>query len=798
MINTNYNSSFPDQVVPEAEKATQEYGLAVARAIENEWFANDRGVYDRFNTNYNNFHRLRLYARGEQSVQKYKDELSINGDLSYLNLDWKPVPVIPKFVDILVNGISQRNYELTAYAQDPTSVKKRTEYAESIIADINAAKYIEAVKKATGKDVSRGPKGKNVPTAKEDIEAHMQFDYKQAVEVSQEEAINYILDKNKYDLIRKRLNYDLTVLGIACAKTCFNESEGVKIEYVDPANLVHSYSEDPYFQDLYYVGEVKYLSIPELKKQFPDLTNEDIKDLQKYRGSSQYTRTYNGKYDDHTVQVLYFDYKTYTNQVFKIKKTDKGFEKALEKQDTFLEAPDTDNFKKAHRAIEVLYSGAKVLGRDKLLSWGMAKNMTRPEADITKVNMNYSLVAPRMYKGRVESIVSRITTFADMIQITHLKLQQVMSRVIPDGVYMDVDGLSEVDLGNGTNYNPAEALNMYFQTGSIVGRSMTQDGTGNPGRVPIQEINTNNGMGKIQSLIQTYQYYLQMIRDVTGLNEARDGSNPDKYALVGLQKLAAANSNVATRHVLQSSLYLTLKTCENISMRIADAIAYPTTYNALIQSISMYNSKTLEQLTSSNLLDFGIFLNLEPDEADKQLLEQNIQVALQGGQIYLEDAIELREVKNLKLANRMLKKKRENKMAKEQTMQQQNMQAQAQANAQASEQAALAESQKQQVITEQKIQLEQAKSQFEIQKLQQEAQVKQQLMEQQFNYDMQLEEVKAKVRTDSDSAKEDRKDKRVSMQGQEQRQTQQEKIAPESAMPTPQPSQGLNLGQLME
>ena len=798
MINTNYNSSFPDQVVPESEKATLEYGLAVGRAIENEWFRNDRGVYDRFNTNYNNYHRLRLYARGEQSVQKYKDELSINGDLSYLNLDWKPIPIIPKFVDILVNGISQRNYELKAYSQDPVSVKKRTEYAQSILEDINAAKYIEAVKKVTGKDVSRGPKGKNIPKQVEDIEPHMQFDYKQSIEVAQEEAINYILDKNKYDLIRRRLNYDLTVLGIACTKTNFNESEGVKVEYVDPSTLVYSFTEDPYFDDLYYIGEVKSISLAELVKQFPDLSPEDIKDLQKYRGSAQNTRSLGAKYDNQTVQVLYFDYKTYTNQVFKIKKKENGFEKALEKQDTFIEAEETENFKKAYRSIEVLYSGAKVLGTNKILKWGMATNMTRPEADITKVNMNYSIVAPRMYKGRIESLVSRITAFADMIQVTHLKLQQVMSRIIPDGVYMDIDGLSEVDLGNGTSYNPAEALNMYFQTGSIVGRSMTQDGTGNPGRVPIQELNTNNGMGKIQGLIQTYQYYLQMIRDVTGLNEARDGSNPDKYALVGLQKLAAANSNVATRHILQSSLYITLRTCENISMRIADAIAFPTTYQALIQSVSLYNSKTLEELQSSNLLDFGIFLNLEPDEADKQLLEQNIQVALQGGQIYLEDAIELREVKNLKLANRMLKKKREEKMAKEQTMQQQNMQAQSQAQAQAAEQTALAESQKQQVITEQKIQLEQAKSQFEIQKLQQEAQVKQQLMEQQFNYDMQLEELKSKVRTDSDSVKEDRKDKRVSMQGQEQRQTQQEKIAPESAMPTPQPSQGLNLGQLME
>ena len=267
-----------------------------------------------------------------------------------------------------------------------------------------------------------------------------------------------------------------------------------------------SYSEDPNFEDIYYVGEVKPISLPELKKQFPDLTPSELEEIQKYPGNQNYTRNWSGRYDDSTVQVLYFEYKTYTNQVFKIKQTASGLEKALEKQDTFIDAPEGDNFKKAFRSIEVLYSGAKILGHEKMLEWKMAENMTRPNADTVKVNMNYNIVAPRLYKGRIESIVSRITGFADMIQLTHLKLQQVMSRIVPDGVYMDIDGLAEVDLGNGTNYNPAEALNMYFQTGSLVGRSMTQDGGPNPGKVPIQELSTSNGMGKIQSLIQTYEY----------------------------------------------------------------------------------------------------------------------------------------------------------------------------------------------------------------------------------------------------------------------------------------------------
>mgnify|MGYP003135064166 FL=1 len=767
MINTNYNSPFPDQVVPDAEKASWEYGLQVGRAIETEWFRGDRAWQDRFNTNYNNFHNLRLYARGEQPVRKYKDEMSINGDLSYLNLDWKPVPVISKFVDIVVNGMAQRSYDIKAIAQDPTSVQKRTKYAENILIDINAKQFIDKVKQTTGIDLYSNPDRENAPIDEEELELHMQMNYKQSVEVAEEEVINTILAKNKYNLIRKRLNYDLTVLGISCVKTGFNRSEGVTVKYVDPAALVYSYTEDPNFEDIYYAGEVKSVSLPELKKQFPYLTPEELEKIQKYPGNQNYNRNWSGRYDNQTVQVLYFEYKTYTNQVFKIKKGVNGLEKAIEKGDTF-NPPENDSFKKAFRSIEVLYTGAKILGYENMLRWEMAENMTRPYADTTKVHMNYNIVAPRMYKGKIESVVSRITGFADMIQLTHLKLQQVMSRMVPDGVFVDVDGLAEVDLGNGTNYNPAEALNMYFQTGSIVGRSMTQDGGMNPGKVPIQEIQTSNGLGKIQSLIQTYEYYLKMIRDVTGLNEARDGTLPDKQSLVGLQKLAAANSNVATRHILQAGLFLTLRTCENISLRVADSLMFPLTRMSLEQSISKYNVGTLDELIDLNIHDFGIFLELEPDEEEKAVLEQNIQIALKAGQIDLEDAIDIREVNNLKLANQMLKQRRRKKQEKDQEMQQANIQAQAQANAQLAEQTAMVETQKQQVLTEQKIQIEKMKSEFETNKLEREAQVKMQLMEKEFQYNMQLAKVQVDAETIKEKEIEDRKDQRTRIQATQQ------------------------------
>ena len=765
-IQTNTDSSFPNQVVSDEVKASYDYGLQVSRAIEQEWFNQGRGNGNRYLNNWNNFHSLRLYARGEQSIQKYKDELSINGDLSYLNLDWKPIPVISKFVDIVVNGMSNKSYEINAFAQDPFSVKSRTDYAAAVEQDMNNKILLENIKQELGMEMATTGSLEDLPESKEELDVHLQMTAKQNVEVAEEEVINNVLAFNKYDQTKKRLAHDLTTIGIGAVKTSFNKAEGIVTDYVDPANMIYSYTEDPNFEDVYYVGEVKSISLAELKKQFPTISPEELQRIQDMPGNSQYVTNW-GNYDANTIQVLYFEYKTYSDQVFKIKKTDQGLEKTLEKPDTF-NPPANDNFDRISRTIEVLYSGAKVLGTNIMLEWKLAENMTRPTADTTKVMMNYCISAPRMYKGRIESIVSKITSFADMIQITHLKLQQVMSRIVPDGVFLDMDGLAEVDLGNGTTYNPAEALNMYFQTGSVVGRSLTQDGELNRGKVPVQELSSSSGQAKIQSLIGTYQYYLQMIRDVTGLNEARDGSAPAKDSLVGLQKMAANASNIATKHVLDSLLYLTVRTCENISLKVADVIENPLTENALTNAISTFNTKTLEELMNLQLHDFGIYLELEPEEEQKALLEQNIQVALQTGSIALSDAIDIRQIKNIKLANQFLKLRQKQKIKREQEQQQANIQAQAQANAEAAEKAAMAEVQKQQALTQEKVSIEQAKSQFEIQRMQTEAQIKRELMAEEFNYNIQLAQAQIGATKAKEQEIEDRKDQRIKLQGTQQ------------------------------
>ena len=766
MIYTNTQSSFPDQVVPQEEKMTLDYGLQVGRAIEGEWWAAGVGGA-RYTNNYNVFHRRRLYARAEQSIQKYKDEMAIDGDLSYLNLDWTPVAIIPKFVDIVVKGMSEKIYDIKAYAQDPASQRKRTAYAEKLHKNIVTRDFIEEVKAQMGVDISEVKNMSNPPENEEELEIHLQLDYKQSVEIAEEEVINNTLDRNKYELTKRRLYRDLVELGIGVVKTSWNKSEGVVVDYVDPVNVVYSYTDDPNFEDIYYVGEVKNISLPELKKQFPNITNEELETIQKMPGNTNYRRSYRGNRDSDTIQVLYFEYKTYSDQVFKIKKTANGLEKALEKPDTFAPPPN-DGFERVSRSIEVLYHGAKILGHPIMLDWKVAENMTRPNSNLCKVNMNYTLCAPSMYKGRITSLVERMITFGDMIQLTSLKLQQVLARMVPDGVYLDVDGLAEVDLGNGTSYNPREALNMYFQTGSIVGRSMTQDGDMNPGRVPIQELQTSAHQAKIQSLIQTYQYYLQMIRDVTGLNEARDGSNPDKDALLGLQKLAVAQSNVATRHILDAGLYVTLKTCENVALRVADSLEFELTNESLVNSISLYNVATLEEIKDLHLYDFGIFLDLEPDEEDKQILEQNIEIALKGNQINLEDAIDIRNIHNLRLANQLLKLKRRQKAKQDQEAQQRMIQSQAQANAESAEKAAMYEVQKREAIAQTELQLEKGKSDFKIQQMGAELQNQLTLAQQKFEFDKQLAQINLQKDVNREQMIEDRKDQRSKMEATQQ------------------------------
>jgi hypothetical protein len=760
--------------VSDAEKNTEQFGLQIGQAIQYEWFRKD-GNQCRYYSQWRDFHRLRLYARGEQSTQKYKDELAVNGDLSYLNLDWTPVPIIPKFVDIVVNGMSDRLFKVNAYAQDAMSQAKRSKYQDMIEGQMVAKDLLQNIQQQTGVDpFTMNPD--ELPSTDEELSLYMQLNYKPAIEIAEEEAINTLLDENNYQYIRKQCDYDLMTIGIGVEKHEFLPGAGVQISYVDPANIVYSYTEDPYFRDCFYWGEIKTLPITELMKIDPTLTKEDLEEISKYSQSwydyynvAQYYEN-NIFYRD-TCTLLYYNYKTTKKIVYKKKILDNGATRMVEKDDTFnppVEMMEEGRFEKVEKTIDVWYNGIMVMGTNILLKWEMAENMVRPKSATQHALPNYVAVAPRMYKGVIESLVRRMIPFADLIQMTHLKLQQVISRVVPDGVFIDADGLNEVDLGTGNAYNPEDALRLYFQTGSVIGRSYTQDGDFNNARVPITELNSNSGASKTQMLITNYNHYLDMIRAVTGLNEARDGSDPDPNSLVGVQKLAALNSNTATRHILEGSLYLFKSISEALTYRIADILEYADFKDDFANKIGKYNVSILNDIKDLYIYDFGIFIDVSPDEEQKAQLEQNIQIALQKGDINLEDAIDIRELKNIKLANQLLKLKRVKKQEREEKMLMQKQAMTAQQQLKSQEMASQLAVQKIEMETRQKMQLKQAEIAFEMEKMNNEAKLKSQLMAEEFNYNLELAKAQGSELSQREMAREEAKAKRISQQNTEQ------------------------------
>jgi len=768
------SAGFPSQFVSDAEKATEEFGLQIGQAIQYEWFKKD-GNQCRYYSQWRDFHRLRLYARGEQSIKKYKDELAIDGDLSYLNLDWTPVPIIPKFVDIVVNGMADRMFKVKAYAQDAMSQAKRSKYQDMIEGQMVAKDFLMNLQKQSGVDpFTTAPD--ELPSSDEELALYMQLNYKPAIEIAEEEAINTILEENKYLDLRKRFDYDLAVLGIGVAKHEFLPGSGVEVSYVDPANIVYSYTEDPHFKDCFYWGEIKVLPIIECKKIDPSLTNEDLEEISKY-GQSWYDYYNVAQFYENdifyrdTVTLMYFSYKTTQKVVYKKKILETGGSRVIEKDDSFnppKELQEEGNFEKISKTVDVWYEGVMVMGTNILLKWELAHNMVRPKSASQHALPNYVAVAPRMYKGVIESLTRRMIPFADLIQMTHLKLQQVIARVVPDGVYIDADGLNEVDLGTGNAYNPEDALRLYFQTGSVIGRSYTQDGDFNQARVPIKELQSSSGASKTQMLIGNYNHYLNMIRTVTGLNEARDGSLPDPNSLVGLQKLAALNSNVATRHILDGSLYLFRSLAEALTYRVADILEYADFKDDFVNKIGKYNVSILNDISDLYIYDFGIFIDVAPDEEEQQQLEQNIQMALSKNDINLEDAIDIRELKNIKLANQLLKLKRKQKAEQEQKMKMQQQQAQAQAQMQSQQMAAQAAMQKSQAEMQGKMQLKQAEIAFEIEKMKNEAMLKSQLMAEEFDYNMKLRNISEEALAFREGARDKAKSERISQQNTEQ------------------------------
>ena len=715
--NKNKLNGYPSPLATNEEKATKEYGLEYFKNMYYEWHNNGDVYFRDLKMRYS---RNRSYAEGNQDVGKYKDLLDAQGDSSYLNIDWSPVSIVPKFVDVIVNGMVNQEYDIKAKTIDPIAANERLEKKKELYGNMLTKDFLNNLEDETGLPLA--PKG-FVAENSEEIDMFMALNYKQNVEIALEKAIEYTLDINDYDETKRYMIRDLVVLGICAAKTEISKTEGVKIRHVDPANLITSFSAKSDFKNIRHAGEVYSMTIADLKQQAGDEFSEDdyIKIATEYAGKNNNPSNYgtqpyyeNGNetydYDKFSVNIL--DAEFITSHSLNYEKKDNKFGGySVNKKPSNYKAPKKSKTKRESlgSTVKVVYKGKYIVGTDYVFNYGMMQDMPRPKSNLSETRLSYIVYQPNLYKMKSRSLVDRMIPFADQIQLSHLKIQHVLAKARPKGAAFEVGSLENVSKGDGGTFTPMELQEIYDQTGNIYYRRIDDEGQ-MTGAMPIQEL--ENGIGRdFGTLIGVYNHNMQMIRDVTGVNEARDASKPSSEALVGVQKLSLLASNNATRDINDAYLNVTRRVSQSITVRMQDLVNFKGLHKMYTNVIGDTSMHSIDMMKKLSIHEFGITLEVAPNEEEKQMMEQNVQVSLAQKELRLEDAIMIRSIKNIKMANQMLILRRTKYQKEQQAMAQQASQQNAELQQQSAQQAAQLKQQEMQA----EMQIEQSRVQAKIQ-----------------------------------------------------------------------------------
>ena len=780
---TNNKHGFPDPLSTPEEKSTLEYGLSFAKAILNQW-----GGMDQENSLMRRrqkvFNRNKHYANGTQDTSIYTQLLtSLNpndGDGTLLNLDMTPVPILPKFVRIVVNKILSRNPYPNLEAVDPLSSSEKDMQRRKIEMQIRAK---DKTKEISDKLGVGNKKFSNVPETLEEAEIFAQNNIKSSGEIAAQIATNMTLEWNDFnDSILRRVVLDLVRYGMGVVKRDNDPNYGIKETYISPENFIHSWTDDFGMNDLVYAGHVKTITISELRRlaggQFQE---EELKDIARktasrknYDTSSFNSIVYDERldktrygYDEYMIDVLDFEFKT-VDKIFYESKENKFGNTGFYYKGTNYKKPENSVFNRQAHCLdnEVVYGGSFVIGCDRLFNYCLQTNLPKNIHDLSRVSLSYSAVATNLVDMIPKSMVDSCIGFADQLQLVHLKIQQAIAKAKPDGIIIDIEGLEGVVLGDAGEMSPLDLQDIYEQTGILYYRSKNvEGGFQNP---PIREI--NNQIRNINELIALYNHYLRMIRDATGINEMMDGTTPKGDTLVGVQQQAIAAGNNAIYDITNASMHLYKKVCSDIVKCIQVLPTNSILYSVYENAIGKTNAKLLTSFSNMPLFNFGVTVRKEMEESEKALLEQNIQISLSQRELDLEDAIAIRQLRDVNQAERLLVVRRKQRMSKNQKLAEQNSMVQAQIQ----QQSAAASSQA-------RMQEAQMEAQLKAQEINMKAQVEMQMKQMEYQFRKEIEMIKAKAtlgfreeeqnfKEKLEILKEDRKDERIDKQSVKQSQ----------------------------
>ena len=679
-----------------------------------------------------------------------------------------------------MNKILSRSPYPNLEAIDPISTSAKNKQKKRIMNQVQMKEQLKALKEMTGGLVlDQDPD--NLPDTMEEAEILLDTNIKTDAEVAGQIATNLTLEWNDFsDNIYRRCVQDLVACGMAVVKRDNDPTYGIKTSYVDPVKFIHSSTDDPNFSDMVYAGHIRTISLQELKRIAGDELSEDqYKEIAKK--SKSYNSDYNklnqvyyddtlGRnvygYEEYMVDVLDFEFISVDCMFFEEKENKYGNTGFYYEGFEYKEKSGKGVYERTPHKMEIssVYGGMLVLDCDYLVNYGLKTNTPRNMHDVTRARMSYSVVATNLRDMMPKSMVEGCIGFADMLQITHLKIQQSIAKAKPDGLIIDIEGLENVQLGKGGELQPLELHDIYEQTGVFYYRSKNSEG-GFQG-APIQQI--PNSIRNINELITLYNHYLKMIRDTTGINEMMDASTPKGDTLVGVQQQAIAAGNNATYDITNASTILFKQVCQDI-VRCLQIIPPDSILMQIYQNaIGKENMSALSGFSDLPMYNFGVMIKKEMEDQEKVYLEQNIQQSLAQQQIDLEDAMAIRSLKDVNQAERLLIARRKKRMKEQQEQAQQNSQMQAQQAQQAQQAAAQAEQQRMQT-----------EFQMEQQKMQLKTQMEMQLEEVRHQYRREIELIRAQAtlgfKTDDQEFKEKievfketKKDDRVKKQAEEQ------------------------------
>lgn len=744
----NYATGYPNPMASQEEKKQKEFGIRYFKKMYADWNGDNNSLLNIRSQRYDN---TRKYSRGLQSVNKYKNLINSSGDTSYLNLDWSVIPIIPKFVDVIVGSLTNQDYKVLCNAIDPVSTQKRKDDMMDMAVDIMTKDFAEELSNASG--LPMGP-SVDTPETDEELELYMQLNYKQGTEIAMEEGIELAFTINDWEEISRRIIRDLVDINIAATKT-FVDANGIGVRYVDPKYLVTSHSTHPNFKDLLHVGEIRQITIQELKRIAGDqFTEEEYYDMAKNYISkngnpTSLTTSILGnhfEYEKFTIDILDAEFKTVDLMHYE-KKANRYGGATVNKKSKNYKPPKKSKYSreqiKPH--IETWYSGKYVIGTDYIFDYGLKENMLRVKNNLARTLGSYTIYSPDHSLIDTKSMVERMMPFADQIQLIHLKMQQLIAKTRPKGMAIEIGSIEGVSKGEGGTFTPLEVQDIYEQTGNLYYRLM--DDSGDPLHArPIQEL--QGGAGQyLQELMASYNYNLERIRDVSGINEVRDGSAPSNDSLVGVQKLALLASNNATRSLNHAYTKIMEGVANRVALGLQDLVKYKGAYKGYINAIGETNMKVVNITKDISPVEMGIKIEALPDEIETELLEQNIQQSLSQKELRLEDAIMIRNIKNIKLANQMLILRRKKYMQEQQEL----AARQSQLNAEAQQQSAMMAAQMAQ-------QAEQAKAETEMKIKQMEFQLKEQFAKAEHNRQMEIIERQGEIKMEHIQEAEDDSD----------------------------------------